>query len=184
MKSPLSSCLCMMLMLVINGCRKDAKTEIQIEYPFYYPCLLNSDARMSDTLTLMEIINLKDTLEQVLKEHQTSKERIKSIKIISLSLYEPEFAFYDTMRFANFRDIETLELFMHHDLIGDKRIAYKVVADQLAKSINPELEDTELKAYVLQDAFGVKVAYRKRRYKNCEMPFVLTLKLRITADPF
>ena len=166
-----------LLTLLLNSCKKDNQTEIVLEYPLLFLDNMEIDEKNIDSLIVRETLDFPTTLEGDLAKNNTSKEKIKSAKLVM------DYAYDDSSKYSNLKDLSFMSLDIKHSNIGQKLIASKSIADMKTRAINLDLEDAEVKDYLKQDKFRMVVKYIKRRAMPHEMPFVISLRFRIVADP-
>lgn len=173
----------LLLTLLLNSCKKDNQTEIILEYPLLFLDNMEIDEKNIDSLIVRETLDFPTTLEGDLAKNNTSKDKIKSAKLVFMRIQVMDYAYDDSSKYSNLKDLSFMSLDIKHSNIGQKLIASKSISDVKTRAINLDLEDAEVKDYLKQDNFRMVVKYRKRRAMPHEMPFVISLRFRIVADP-
>jgi hypothetical protein len=169
------------LLAACLSCRKKhTDTEIILEYPLFYTYTLEPDYKLSDTLVITETIDIQDSIESFLDRNNSSIEKIKSVQVIRLNLYQYNM---DTSRYTNFRDFSDLSLYMYHIIPGQKKIAHKLVPDIAAPVLIMDPEDTELREYLVNRGSSLMFAYMRRRPSSTEMPLMAYMRLKIVTQP-
>jgi hypothetical protein len=118
-----------------------------------------------------------------LAKNNTSKSKIKSAKLIGFRIQVLDYAVYDSVNYSNLKDLSEVRVDIKNKNVGQVEVARKFIPDVRVKAINLELPDVEGKEYLKQDNFSMVFKYRKRRAMPDEMPFIISLKFKITADP-
>jgi hypothetical protein len=169
------------LLATCLGCKKKrAEVEITLEYPLIYPYTLSPDSKLSDTLLVTQTLDIQDSIAHFMSRNHSSVEKISSVKLMQLNLYQYDM---DTMQHGNFRDFSDISLYMYHPIPRQKRIAHKLVPDIATPVLITNPENTELREYLVNQGSALLFAYTKRRPTNKEMPFIAYLRLKIVAQP-
>ncbi len=170
--------------ILFNSCKKDkAKTDVIIEYPIALPDLMEIDTLNVDSMVERETFDFPTTLEGELAKNNTTKAKIKSAQLVFMRLQVMDYAYADSTKYSNLRDIAELELDIKKEGIGQALIARKSIPDVYVKAVNLDLENVDLKDYLKADNFRMAVRYKKRRPMPNDMPYVISIKFRIVADP-
>jgi hypothetical protein len=94
-----------------------------------------------------------------------------------------DYAVYDSVNYSNLKDLSEIRVDIKNSNVGQMEVARKLIPDVRVKAVNLDLPDVEGKEYLKQDNFSMVFKYRKRRGMPDEMPFIISLKFKITADP-
>lgn len=183
LKSTRLSFMLILSTLFLSDCKKDKESEIVLEYPLVFIENMEIDTLNVDSLIVRESIDFPTNLEGELAKNNTTKSKIKSAKLVFMRIQVLDFAWDDTTRYSNLKDISMMSLDIKKDGIGQMLVASKNIGDNRIKAINMDLQDVEVKDYLKQDNFRMVVKYRKRRPMPHEMPFTISLRFRIVADP-
>lgn len=170
--------------LFLSNCKKERQTEIILEYPLVFLDNMEIDTLNIDSLIIRETFDFPTSLEGDLAKNNTSKAKIKSAKLVYMRIQVMDYAWTDTTKYSNFRDLSMMSLDIKKDGIGQELVASKTInSNDRIKAINMDLSDVECRDYLKQDQFRMVVKYRKRRGMHHEMPFSITLRFKIVADP-
>lgn len=169
--------------LLFITCRKEGKSEVIFEYPMEFPLQMSSDTVDIDSLIEKTTVNFQTQLEGKLAEHNSNKSKIKSARLVFMQLKVPAPVFYDSNSYSNLRDISEIMLDIRQDQVGQMPVAHKLTEDKRTMSINMNLLDAEIKDYMMNEYFSLVIKYRKRRPIYKEMPFSISFRFRIVADP-
>jgi hypothetical protein len=169
--------------LLTDSCKKDHKSEIIIEYQIPFANNMEIDTLHVDSFVERESYDFPTSLEGELAKNNTAKEKIKSAKLTFMRIQVVDYAYADSNKYGNLRDISVLQMDAKKDGIGQQMIAHKNIPDVYTKAVNMDLDDIELKDYLKQESFRLVFRYKKRRPMPNEMPFVVTLKFKVIADP-
>jgi hypothetical protein len=169
--------------LVSNGCKKDHKSEIVIEYQIPFANNMEIDTLNVDSFIERESYDFPTSLEGELAKNNTAKEKIKSAKLTMMRIQVVDYAFADSSKYGNLRDLSVLQMDAKKIGIGQQQIAHINIPNVYTKAVNLDLDDVELKDYLKQESFRLVFRYKKRRPMPNEMPFVVLLKFKVIADP-
>ncbi len=169
--------------VLFNSCKKDAKADVVIEYSIPFINNMEIDMTKVDTFVERESYDFPTSLDGELAKNNTSKEKIKSAKLIFMRIQVMDYAYADSTRYGNLRDISAMELDIKKEGLPQLLIAKKMIPDVYTKAVNMDLQDVELKEYLKSNSFRMVFRYMKRRQMPNEMPFIVTLKFQITASP-
>lgn len=169
--------------LLSTSCKKESPTEIELEYPLIFPDLMEIDVKSVDSFVIRESNDFPTTLDGELAKHNTNKSKIKSAKLTFMRLQVMDYAFADSNKYSDFGYISDLMMDIKKDGLGQQLIAKKSIPNVRTKAVNLELEDVELKNYLQQDNFRMVFKYKKRKAMPNDMPYVITFKFKIIADP-
>jgi len=170
---------------LLNSCGKDEKPQVIFEFSPPLPLGYNMEIDTSnvDSFTVRETFDFPASLEGELSKQNTTKDKIISAKLVFMRIQVMDYAYADSNKYGNLRDIAVLELDIKKTGVGQQLVAKKMISDVYTKAVNLDLEDVELKEYLKQDNFRMVIRYMKRRPMPNEMPFIISCKFRITADP-
>lgn len=178
------------LVLVIftsNSCKKEkSKTEIVIDYVIPFPDNMELDNNTNDIDSLIQrtTVEFPTTLDGELAKNNTNKSLIKSAKLTSMTMQVLDYAYSDSTKYANFKDLKDMYLDILKAGIGQENVAFKEnIPDKRIKILNMDMSNVELKEYLKQETFQFIAKYRKRRARPHEMPYIIKLNFRIVADP-
>jgi hypothetical protein len=169
--------------LVLNSCKKDHKSEVIIEYQIPFANNMEIDTLNVDSFIERESYDFPTSLEGELSKNNTAKEKIKSAKLTFMRIQVVDYAYADSNKYGNLRDLSVLQMDAKKIGVGQQQIAHMTIPDVYAKAVNMDLDDIELKDYLKQESFRLVFRYKKRRPMPNEMPFVILLKFKIIADP-
>lgn len=171
----------------VTACKKDkSPTEIVVEYPIFF---FDQFEVALDTVKLSEYIVRESfpftvDLDAELSKQGASKKSIKSVKLMYLKLQVTDFAYPDSVKYCNFKDLQEMYMDMKLDGVGQDLIASKsFIPDTRTKVLNLDIEDIELKNYFQQPTIQMVFKYKKRRQMHNIMPYVILGRLKIIADP-
>ena len=170
--------------LLFCDCKKEkSPSEIVLEYPILFPQNMEIDTLNVDSLIVRESYEFPANLEGELAKNNTSKSKIKSAKLIGFRIQVLDYAVYDSVNYSNLKDLSEIRVDIKNTNVGQIEVARKLIPDVRVKAVNLDLPDVEGKEYLKQDNFSMVFKYRKRRAMPDEMPFIISLKFKITADP-
>ncbi|MES2616328.1 MAG: hypothetical protein V4613_00530 [Bacteroidota bacterium] len=163
------------------SCKKDkSKSEIELDYPIFFPEVMEIDTLNVDSLIVRETISFTIDLESDL----TNKNLIKSAHLTSLRIQTADYAFYDSANHCNFNDIKEIYLSIKNVDVGTELVAQKItIPNTRVKVLYLDVLGTELRDYLRKDNFQMVVKYRKKRAMPHQLPFYITGKFKILADP-
>lgn len=164
-------------------CKKEKISEVVLEYPIIFVQNMEIDTLNVDSLIVRESFEFPANLESELAKNNTTKSKIKSAKLIGFRIQVMDYAVYDSVNYANLKDLSEVRVDIKNVNVGQIEVANKLISDVRVKAVNLNLPDVEGRDYLKQDNFSMVFKYRKRRPMPDEMPFVISLKFRITADP-
>jgi len=169
--------------LLSTSCKKESQTEIELEYPIIFPDLMEIDVKSVDSFVIRESNDFPTSLDGELAKHNTNKSKIKSAKLTFMRLQVMDYAFADSTKYSDFGYISELMMDIKKDGLGQALIAKKSIPNMRTKAVNLDLENVELKDYLQQETFKMVFKYKKRKAMPNDMPYVITLKFKIIADP-
>lgn len=169
--------------LLPTGCNKESQTEIEIEYPIFFPDLMEIDINNVDSFVIRESNDFPTALDGELAKQNTNKSKIKSAKLTFMRLQVMDYAYADSTKYSDFGYISELMMDIKNDKIGQARVAKKSIPNVRTKAINLELDDIELKEFLQQETFRMVFKYKKRKAMPNDMPYVISLKFKIIAEP-
>ncbi|MDP2176280.1 MAG: hypothetical protein Q8K70_10270 [Bacteroidota bacterium] len=182
--NPLVIFLFLACTLVLSSCKKDPKKDlIEIEYPLYFPDKMVGETHGVDSLIDRETFEFPTELDGELAKNNTNKSKIVSARLIFMRIQVLDYAYQDSTKYSNLKDISEIYLDIKKTGVGQELIAKKMIPDVRTNAVNLDLEDIELKKYLQADNFAMVVKYKKRRGMLHDMPFVISLKFKITAEP-
>lgn len=163
------------------ACKKDkSKSEIELDYPIFFPEVMEIDTLNIDSLIVRETYPFAIDLQSDL----TNKNLIKSAHLMSLRIQTADYAFYDSVNYCNFNDIKEIYLSIKNVDVGTELVAQKIeIPNTRVKVINLDVLGTELREYLRKENFQMVVKYRKKRGMPDQMPFYITGKFKVYADP-
>jgi hypothetical protein len=167
----------------LSSCKKKDKSEIKMEYPIVFQENMEIDIENVDSFVVRETFPFPTFLDGELAKNNTSKDKVKSAKLAYLRMQIWDFAYSDSSKYSNLRDISDIILELNAEGLGPVKIASKKIPDIRTNAINLDLEDVDLKEYLKKDQFTMIIKYKKRRAMYHEMPFILSTKFNIVADP-
>jgi hypothetical protein len=167
----------------MSSCKKKDKSEIKMEYPMVFQENMEIDTENVDSFVVRESYPFPTFLDGELAKNNTSKDKVKSAKLAFLRMQIWDFAYSDSSKYSNLSDISDIILELKADGLGAVKIASKKIPDIRTNAINLDLEDVDLKEYLKKDEFTMIIKYKKRRAMYNEMPFILSTKFIIVADP-
>jgi hypothetical protein len=176
------SCFILLCGFLMNSCKKDKKTAIEMDYPFFVYYNMEIDVTRVDTFIERESFEISTTLEGEMSNKNSTKKNIRSAKLAFLRIQVLDYAL-DTNKYGNLRDLSAMELDIKKEGFGQELVASKLIPDVYTKAVNLDLRDVELREYMKQDVIKLVIRYKKRREMPNEMPFVITGKYIIVADP-
>jgi hypothetical protein len=169
--------------LVLSSCKKDPKKDlIEIEYPLFFPDKMVGETHGVDSLIDRETFEFPTELDGELAKNNTNKSKIVSARLVLMRIQVLDYAFDDSTKYSNLKDLSEIYLDIKKSGIGQDLVAKKMIPDVRTKAVNLDLEDIELKKYLQEDKFAMVVKYKKRRGMLHDMPFVISLKFKITAE--
>lgn len=136
-----------------------------------------------NTWVVRESHEFPTTLDDFLKDKNTNKSKIKSAKLTSMRIQIMDFALADSINWCNIQDISDMEVDIKSSIAGQRTVAFKQIPDKRVAGINLDMTGTELKDFLQQEKFSMVFKYLKRRAMEDQMPFIITLKFIITAEP-
>jgi hypothetical protein len=167
----------------LSSCKKDPKKDlIEIEYPLFFPDKMVGETHGVDSLIDRETFEFPTELDGELAKNNTNKSKIVSARLVFMRIQVLDYAFEDSTKYSNLKDLSEIYLDIKKMGIGQDLIAKKMIPDVRTKAVNLDLEDIELKKYLQEDKFAMVVKYKKRRGMLHDMPFVISLKFKITAE--
>lgn len=178
------------LLLSISSyqCKKCNKNYyVDFELVQFVPQNMEIDQDNLDSLITRETdVFPTDIFESQLSKNKTKKNRIISARLIELKMQVMDHAFRDTTGvYSNFKDLKDIYLDLRTPSGGTTQVAYREnIPDVKVKSIAMILEDKELAPYIKDDNFQMIIKYRKRRLMHHEMPFVITVRFKVTAEVY
>lgn len=175
--------LLLLTVFLLSNCKKDKQTEVYFEYPLFFVDNMEMDTLNVNSMVERETYDFPTSLESVLSSNNTDKKHIKSAKLIAMRIQILDYALADSINWCNIQDISEIYADIRHSLLGTKTVAFKMVPDTRVAGINFEMTGVELKEYLQQDYFRMAFRYKKRRAMEDQMPFVISLRFAITADP-
>jgi len=176
------SLICLTFFL-FDGCKKDKKQDVELEYPISFIDYMEIDTTNVDSFVTRESIDFPTALDGDLAKNNTSKEKIKSARLVYLRLQVLDYAYADSAHYANLSDISEISLDIKKDGIGQHTVAHKLIPDVRTKNIIMDLTDVELRDYLKQDNFRFVARYKKRRPMPNQMPYSIVLKFKVIAEP-
>lgn len=182
-KSLFTTALLFAAVFLYSGCKKDKASEIVFDYSIPFADKMEIDTENVDSLIIRESFDFPTNMDGELAKHNTDKSKIKSAKLIQLRLQVFDFAYADTTRYSNLKDISEIMVDINNDYEGQRPVAFKQIQDVKVKAVNMDLYDQELRDYLKRETFRMVFKYRKRRAMHHEMPFVISTTFRIVADP-
>ena len=169
------------------SCKKHkSQTEIVVEYPII---LADNFEVALDTLPLDQYIIRESfafpiDLDSELSKHGTNKKSIKSAHLVSLKLQVLDYAYADSTKYDNFKDLSEMYMDIKFDGIGQQQIASKTfIPDIRTKVINLDMANVDITRYLQQETIKMVFKYKKRRQMHNEMPYIISGKFSIVADP-
>jgi len=183
MKKLVKLLLISLAFLSIGSCKKDKKGDVELEYPISFIDMMEIDTTNVDSFVIRESIDFPTALDGDLAKNNTSKDKIKSAKLVYLRLQVLDYAYADSAHYANLSDISELSMDIKKDGIGQHMVAHKVVPDARTKNVVMDLTDVELRDYIKQDNFRFVAKYKKRRAMPNQMPYSIVLKFKVIAEP-
>jgi hypothetical protein len=175
------------LITLFSACKKDkSPTEIVIEYPIFFA---DQFEVALDTVALSEYIVRESfafpmDLDTELSKQGASKKSIKSAKLMFLKLQVLDYAYPDSNKYCNFKDLSEMYMDIKYDGIGQDLIASKsLIPDTRTKVLNLDMADIELKNYFQQPTIQMVFKYKKRRQMHNIMPYIIIGRLKVIADP-
>ncbi len=176
-----------LLVLLSFSCKKKkSSSEIIVEYPivFLNNLEVDLDTVPLDQFIVRESYDFPTNLDDELKKHGTNKQSIKSAVLLSLRLQELDYAYADSTKYFNFKDLKEIYLDIKESAVGQELIAQKTfIPDVRNNIINMDIIGSELKSYLQKETFRMVFKYRKRRQIHQEIPFTIVGKFKIVADP-
>jgi len=177
----------LIFILPIGCCKKEkSKTEVVIDYPLLFPDNMELDNNTNDIDSLIQRItpNFPTQFDGELAKNNTNKSLIKSAKLTSMTLQTLDYAYADSTKYANFKDLSAMYLDVYKSNFGQVNAAFKEnIPDVRTKILTLNMKDVELKQYLQSESFQFIVKYRKRRARPNEMPYIIKLNFHIVADP-
>lgn len=177
----------LVLVLFASACKKDkSPTEVVIEYPILF---VDQFEVALDTLKLSEYIIRESfafpmDLDTELKKQGASKSSIKSARLMSFKLQILDYAYPDSTKYCNFKDLQEMYMDIKIDGVGQDLIASKsFIPDVRTKALNLDIADIELKNYFQQETIKMVFKYKKRRQMHNIMPYLIIGRLKVIADP-
>ncbi len=175
------------LIFFVSACKKDkSPTEVVIEYPIY---MADQFEVALDTVNLSEYIIRESfafpmDFESELAKQGASKKSIKSARLLFLKLQVLDYAYPDSTKYCNFKDLNEMYMDIKYDGIGQDLIAFKsFIPDTRTKILNLDIADIELKNYFQQESIKMVFKYKKRRQMHNIMPYIIIGRIKIVADP-
>lgn len=169
--------------LLSSACKKDEKSQVELEYSVLFPILMEIDTSEVDSMIVRESNEFPTTLDGELAKHNTNKSKITSAKITSMRLQMLDLDFNDTITHSDFGHLAEIMMDIKKDPLPQRLVASQVIANKRTNAVNMKLEDVELKEYLQQNSFGMVIKYRKRKLMPNDLPFFITVKFKIIADP-
>lgn len=170
-------------LLSIGSCKKDKKGDVEIDYPISFPDYMEIDTTRVDSFVIRESSDFPTFLDGDLAKNNTSKDKIKSARLTYMRLQVMDYAYADSVHYANLSDISELSMDIKKDGVGQHTIAHKLVPDVRTKSVVLDLDDVELRDYLKQDNFRLVFRYKKRRPMPNQMPYTVVLKFKVISEP-
>lgn len=167
----------------LSNCKKDKQTEVYFEHPIFFVDNMEMDTLNVNTMVERETFDFPTSLEGVLSSNNTDKKHIKSAKLIAMRVQILDYALADSINWCNIQDISEIYADIKHSQLGTQNVAFKMVPDTRVAGVNFEMTGVELKEYLQQDYFRMVFRYKKRRAMEDQMPFVISMRFAITADP-
>jgi hypothetical protein len=181
-KIPFSLCCILLVVSLFNSCKKDDKTDVVLEYAIPFPENMEIDVLNVDTFVERESYDFPTSLDGELAKNNTSKDKVKSAKLIFMRIQVMDFAYADSSRYGNLKDISDMEMDVKGENLPQLLVSEKAIPDVYTKAVNMNLKDVELKDYLLKDHFRMVFRYKKRRPMPNEMPFIISVRFRIVAE--
>jgi hypothetical protein len=168
----------------VSSCKKEKNQgDVVLEYTIPFIEKMQIDVNNIDSFIERESYSFPTQFDDELAKNNTNKSKIKSAKLIFMRIQVIDYAYLDTSNYSNLKDISDMEVYAKNDNVGTSLIATKSIPDLRTKAVNMDLQDVELRDYLKQDNFNMIFRYKKRRAMPNEMPFIISLKFKIIADP-
>ncbi len=177
--------LVLILTSLFVSCKKDKKSkEITVEYPVLFADKFVGETHGVDSLIERVSFEFPTSLDGELAKNNSSKSKITSAKLVFLKLQILDIHYNDSLKYSNFKDLSELYFDIYSTGVGQELIGEKQIPDIRTRAIDLNIQDNELKKYLVQDKFGMVVKYKKRRGMLHDMPFVISGKFVIKAETF
>lgn len=173
----------LLIPVFFTACKKKKQEVIKMEYPIIFTDKMQIDTENVDSFVTRETFPFPTSLEGELSKKNTSKSKIRTANLQFLRLQILDYAYQDTQNYCNLQDISDIILSVKADGLGTREVAFKAIPDVRTNAINLDIHSVELKEYLQRDFFSMVISYKKRRAMHHEMPFVISTKFYIEADP-